>query len=253
MPPPFGFPRHRAIVGITVLLVLALLATWQVSKSRTFQVAGDIVARVETTQPKVALTFDDGPSRKALQTLLPILASRQVKATFFVVGAELERHPALAQELIAAGHELGNHSFSHQRMIFKSKAFIAEEIERTDALIRQAGAPNEILFRPPYGIKGWTLPHYLADSHRPTIMWDVEPDSKRNQTHSSQAIVDTTLAQTRPGSIILLHVMYPRRRTSLEAVAPIIDSLQRQGYQFVTVSELLRLAPTPKAEPPPNP
>lgn len=241
-------PRRHLWLRTLAILIIALsgaAASWKLAKSRTFQTAGDLIARIETDQRKVALTFDDGPTPQAIEALLPILAERNIKATFFVTGAEVRRRPALAKQLIAAGHELGNHSYSHQRMIFKSRAFISEEVERTDALLRQAGATGDILFRPPYGAKGWTLPHYLADTKRRTIMWDVEPDSRSEDTRSSEAITQTTLANTQPGSIILLHVMYPSRQTSLAAVPAIIDGLTQRGYTFVTVSELLALAANP--------
>ncbi|AVP97029.1 polysaccharide deacetylase [Ahniella affigens] len=237
------------VLLLPLLLIMTTAAVWNLCKSRTFQVAGVLVARVETEAPMVALTFDDGPNANALAALLPILAAHGVQATFFVTGAELERHPELGQQLLAAGHELGNHSFSHQRMVFKSAAFVENEIERTDALIRAAGAEGEILFRPPYGAKGITLPRYLERTGRRTIMWDVEPDSKRGKTATSERITETTLAETRPGSIILLHVMYPSRQASLAAVPRIIEGLKARGYNFVTVSALLDSTSPTKAQP----
>lgn len=227
------------VLLLPLFLIMTTAAVWNLCKSRTFQIAGILIPRVETEAPRVALTFDDGPNTKALASLLPILAAHGVQATFFVTGAELERHPELGQQLLAAGHELGNHSYSHQRMVFKSASFVENEIERTDALIRAAGAEGEILFRPPYGAKGITLPRYLERTGRRTIMWDVEPDSKRGKTATFERIAETTLADTRPGSIILLHVMYPSRTASLAAVPLIIKGLKARGYQFATVSALL--------------
>ena len=88
-------------------------------------------------------------------------------------------------------------------------------------------------------MKGVGLPYYLANTGRRTIMWDVEPDSDAKVASSSAAIVSHVMTRARPGSIILLHVMYPSRRTSLEAVPGIVDGLRSQGYEFVTVSELV--------------
>lgn len=242
--------RWRRVLGLAAVLVFATLGlaalTWHYAKSRTHQLAGALVASVPTSQPLVALTFDDGPTPAALERLLPMLRERGARATFFVVGAALERHPELGAALLADGHELGNHSYSHQRMVLKSAAFIAEEIERTDALIRRAGQHGPILFRPPYGVKLLALPRYLEHTGRRTIMCSIEPDSDTTTAASSAAITAAVLAQAQPGSIILLHPMFRQRRPSLEAVPAIIDGLQARGLRLVTVSELLAASDDPR-------
>jgi chitin deacetylase len=124
-------------------------------------------------------------------------------------------------------------------MILKTPSFIRDEIERTDQLIRNTGYPGSIHFRPPYGKKFILLPYYLSRTHRKSIMWDVEPDSYAEIARDADKIVDHVLAQTRPGSIILLHVMYRSGGPSLNAVPKIIDGLKQQGYEFKTVSELV--------------
>lgn len=241
--------RWRRVLWTAAALAFATLGltalTWHYAKSRTHQLAGALVASVPTTQPLVALTFDDGPTPAAMETLLPMLRERGVRATFFVVGVELERHPALGAALLADGHELGNHSYTHQRMVLKSAAFIADEVERTDALIRRAGQQGEILFRPPYGVKLLGLPRYLERTGRRTVMWSIAPDSDPAIADSAAAITASVLAQVRPGAIILLHPMY-RRRASLEAVPAIIAGLQARGLRLVTVSELLAASDDPR-------
>ena len=222
------------IAGVFVGVVLIL---WQLSKARTFQTFGRLVHRVETEKKLVALTFDDGPTAEATRPLLDMLEKEQVRATFFVTGAELEKNMDRGIRIVAAGHELGNHSYSHIRMIWVTPSFVKEEIERTDALIREAGWQNEIHFRPPYGKKLFVLPYYLSSTGRTTVTWDVEPDSDTKATASE--IAGMAVAETRPGSIILLHVMYPNRVESYKAVPAIINRLKEQGYEFVTVSELL--------------
>lgn len=131
--------RVAIISGICAVLVLLVLVTWRLSNSRTFQLFGEIVPRVETSERVVALTFDDGPTPEATDQVLSVLRERGVKATFFVIGGALEQHPELGQRIAQEGHELGNHSYSHQGMIFKTPSFIREEIERTDQLIRNTG------------------------------------------------------------------------------------------------------------------
>jgi peptidoglycan/xylan/chitin deacetylase (PgdA/CDA1 family) len=124
-------------------------------------------------------------------------------------------------------------------MVGKPLAFVQKEIEATDALIRAAGYDGPIHFRSPYGKKLLVLPYYLWRSGRLNILWDVAPEGYREARADPQRMVDHVLAETRPGSIILLHVMAPSRRTSREALPDIIQGLKERGYRFVTVSELL--------------
>lgn len=225
---------------LVVLLVITLLAIlWQTSRSRTFQFFGEIVPRVSTTEKVVALTFDDGPSVGATDEILSILAAENVKATFFVIGGELEKNLAEGKKLVAAGHELGNHSYSHERMFFSSPATVKQEIESTDRLIRTAGYQGEIFFRPPYTKKLFTLPYYLSKTNRKTITFDVEPETYPEVATSADKITEYVLSKTQPGSIILLHVMYGSRNESRKSVKPIIEGLRAKGYSFKTVSELL--------------
>lgn len=222
-----------------IVVVVVLISTWTLAGSRSFQLFGTIVHRVETSDRVVALTFDDGPTPEATDSILDMLADAGVRATFFFTGSELAENSGLATRYLEAGHELGNHSFSHQRMVFKGRAFIASEIETTDSLLRAAGQRGPIHFRPPYGKKLVALPRYLSRTGRVTIMWDVEPDSYPEVASDRHAIVEHVRSRVRPGSIIILHVMYPGRGESLAAVPGIIDSLREEGFEFVTVSELL--------------
>ncbi|HEX8733842.1 MAG TPA: polysaccharide deacetylase family protein [Pyrinomonadaceae bacterium] len=223
-----------------VLLLGILYGLWEVSKSRTFQFFGEIVPRVETDQKLVALTFDDGPTPEHTGEILRILQEENVKATFFLTGGELKSHPEEGKKIVAAGHEIGNHTYSHARMLLVSSSFVKEEIERTDEMIRAAGYEKPAHFRPPYGKKLLTLPFYLSQTNRKSITWDVEPESFPEIAASTDEIVKHILANTRAGSIILLHVMYDRERKSLKAVKPVIEGLRAKGFQLVTVSELMK-------------
>ena len=224
---------------IAAILIIALIALRQVSRSRTFQIFGEIIPSVDTSQKVVALTFDDGPTPEATDQILSILSEMNVRATFFVTGAELEQNHEQGKKLVAAGHELGNHSYSHVRLFFVTPSFVKQEIERTDKLIREAGYRGDIHFRPPYGKKLFILPYYLWRHGRKSITWDVEPDSYPEIAADQNKIVEHVLANTRPGSIIILHVMYPNRRESMKSVKMIVEGLRAEGYEFKTVSELL--------------
>jgi len=227
----------KAVLVIVVAVVAATTAAYKVSNSRTFQFFGEIVPRVNTRQKVVALTFDDGPIPGVTEEVLSILNEAGVKATFFVIGVNLERNPEEGRKIFTAGHELGNHTYSHKRMVLKTPSFIESEIERTDQLIRQAGYQSAIHFRPPYGKKLILLPYFLARTSRKTITWDVEPDSYPEIAADSNKIVAHVMEKTKPGSIILLHVM--GRSESLKAVKGVIAGLKGQGYSFKTVSEML--------------
>ena len=232
---------RRAAILCLVLMPLVAWSAWRISNSRRFQLFGEMVPRVETSAPVVALTFDDGPAPGYAQGILDILRAEGVKATFFVTGAAVEQNMAEARQLVAERHELGNHSYSHKRLIGRSYAFVRNEIERTDQLIRAAGYQGEIHFRPPYGKRLVVLPYYLTVTDRTTIFMDVEPESYREIAGDGEEIVRHVLEEVRPGSIVLLHVMHERRAETMGAVPAIIQGLRTRGYRFVTISELLAL------------
>jgi peptidoglycan/xylan/chitin deacetylase (PgdA/CDA1 family) len=240
-----GPARHpsRFLLRLGILAVAsALLVTWsawKLSNARTVQLFGGIVPRVETNEPVVALTFDDGPTAEHTDEVLAILREHNVKATFFLIGRKMEGSPAETRRIVAEGHEVGNHSLTHPRMILKPLSFVRGEIEATDALIRAAGYEGPIHFRSPYGKKLLVLPFYLWRSSRLNIFWDVAPEGDRAIRADPARIVEYVVAKTRPGSIILLHVMPRSRRTSREALPGILQGLKDRGYRFVTVSELL--------------
>jgi peptidoglycan-N-acetylglucosamine deacetylase len=227
------------IIFIVIILLLGIsYVLFNLSKSRTFQFFGGLVNQVDTSEKVVALTFDDGP---AIHTdeILTILKAENVKGTFFLTGNEIEKYPNDAKRIAEEGHEIGNHSYSHQRMVLKSPSFIKEEIEKTDKLIRQIGYKGEIHFRPPFGKKLFVLPYYLDKHDRKSIVWSIEPETYPEVAADSTKIAEHVIDNIEPGSIILLHVMYESRRESLHSVKEMITSLKEQGYKLVTVSELL--------------
>ena len=234
--------KKYVLIALLAALALLIFGSYMLSRSRTFQLFGEIIPRVNTSQKIIALTFDDGPTPEVIDEILGSLRERNTKATFFVTGAELESNPELGRRVVSEGHELGNHSYSHKTMVLKTPSFIREEIERTDQLIRSSGYQGPIHFRPPYSKKLLLLPWYLSKTNRKTIMCDIEPDSYEEVAADADRIVEHVLARARPGSIILLHVWYKSRATSLKAVPAIIDGLRQKGYEFKTVSELISSA-----------
>ncbi|URT68746.1 polysaccharide deacetylase family protein [Cytobacillus firmus] len=228
----------KIILWIILLLGIAFLL-FEVSKSRNFQFFGGLVNKAETEDKVAAMTFDDGPGVNT-DEILTILREEDVKATFYLTGKEIEQHMEDAKKIVGEGHEIGNHSYSHSRMVLKSPTFIKEEIEKTDDLIRQTGYEGEIHFRPPYGKKLFLLPYYLSKQERKTVLWNIEPESFPDIEGDADKITEYVAENIEPGSIILLHVMYESREESLKSVKKIIASLKEQGYQMTTVSDLLK-------------
>ncbi len=229
----------KKIIIVFTFLLLLLYGLWELHKSRNYQVFGQLVSSFDTQELVIALTFDDGPSALYTDSVLAILREHGVKATFFVTGSETDTNLTFAKKIVEDGHELGNHSYSHFRMVLKSPKTIRNEIERTDLAIRSAGYNGPINFRPPFGKKLFLLPWYLSKHDRTTIMWDLEPESYSEIAISSDKIVSYVIENVKPGSILLLHVMYASGEESRKALPLIIDQLQKIGYQFKTVSELL--------------
>lgn len=230
--------RKIIMIGIGILLVFILLfGTYKLMNARTYQLFGGLTEQVETEQKVVALTFDDGPT-KNVERILPILAKYNAKATFFLIGNEMEKYPEESQKIVKAGHQVGNHTFSHKRMVFKTPSFIKAEIEKTDQLIQKAGYMDEIDFRPPNGKKLVGLPYFLNKHNRDTIMWNLEPDSYYTSASDKVKYVKDNI---KPGSIILMHPMYDDSGEELNALEGILQTLSDEGYSFITVNELQNL------------
>ena len=226
---------RRALV-VVVLVGAASVGLREVVNSSTFQLFGDYVASVDTDEKVVALTFDDGPHPQYTLTVLDILDRHNIKATFFMMGRNVERFPAVAREVLARGHEVGNHSYSHPKLIFMWPSEVRDEIERTDALLRGIGVSGQIHFRPPHASKFIVLPYVLKQMGKLSVMGDVDPEEWKRRP--AAVMTDSILRQTRPGSIIGLHdVMGVETIKTLEAIVP---ALVARGYRFERVSEFVR-------------
>lgn len=227
--------KKLMFIGIGFIVIVLLFAgLFKVTKLRTFQFFGGLTYHAETEEKVIALTFDDGPTENVDQ-LLPLLDKYKAKATFFLIGRDIEKHPGEAKKLVEAGHQIGNHTYSHERMVLKSPSFIKEEIEKTDGLIRKSGYKGEIDFRPPYGKKLIGLPYYLDKHNRETIMWTLEPETYYTKANNK---VKNVLDNIKPGSIILLHPMYDQTDGTLQVIEEMLQELTKEGYTFVTVDEL---------------
>ncbi|MCK1988666.1 polysaccharide deacetylase family protein [Lysinibacillus fusiformis] len=230
--------RKLAYSGIVIVVILAFtFSAYKLMNARKYQLFGNLTFQVETNDKVVALTFDDGPTKNT-DAILSLLDDYQVKATFFLIGKDIEGQPEEARKIAEAGHQIGNHTYSHKRMVLKSPAFIKHEIEKTDDLIADIGYTESIVVRPPYGKKLIGFPYYLNKHKRETITWNLEPDTFFTQADEKVRYVKENI---RPGSIILMHPMYDSTGNELQAIEKILQTLMDEGYTFVTIDELLTI------------
>lgn len=190
-------------------------------------------AEIPTESKYIALTFDDGPRRGTTDRLLDGLRERGASATFFLVGEEIAGREDLVERMQAEGHQIRNHTWSHVRLEGSSPEKLAGEVERTEAALEELLGDGGYWLRPPYGLITEGEEARIAV---PMVKWSVDPRDweSRNTAKVVQAVLDAA----EPNSIILLHDIYP---TSVEAALQVVDTLQAEGYWFVTVEELLAI------------
>lgn len=196
-------------------------------------------------EPKIALTFDDGPNEPYTSEILDILKKYNVKATFFVLGKNVEFYPSIMKRIVKEGHVIGNHTYSHPYLLLKSKTQIKYQIKRTEQNIMQITGVKPYLFRSPYGVDNKWI--YLAAKQMGyvTIEWSVTGKNGGKEIQPEK-IVNDVLKGTENGSIILLHdgdrlIRHADRSHIVKALPFIIESLQKKGYEFVTVPKLIGL------------
>lgn len=190
--------------------------------------------RAEAAVKYAALTFDDGPSGRFTRRLLDGLKERDAKATFFLCGYRIETYPREARRIAEEGHEIGNHGYSHDSMCPMTKAQVAREIEKTAALLPAGVTPAFV--RPPGGMCSDAVYGAAGDAGLAVVSWSVDPKDWR--IHDAAAVTRTVTGNVCDGDIILMHDMSD---SSVNAALAIVDALQKQGYRFVTLSQLAAL------------
>ncbi|MGB1580128.1 MAG: polysaccharide deacetylase family protein [Nevskiales bacterium] len=193
--------------------------------------------------PKVALSFDDGPDAAVTPQVLDALAEHQAKASFFVIGTHVEAQPELAQRIVAEGHELGNHSYAHSRLLnFRGEQGMRAEIEKAMGLLRAyQPVPWPPLYRPPVGLKNPPLAKVVQALGLKLVAWSLH--SRDTRTKDPQRIASRVLSKVKPGDILLMHDGHDlpggSRPATVEALRLILLGLQDRGLQVVRVSDLL--------------
>lgn len=220
-----GILRTAVLLCAAVLLCVPGIMDYQKSA-----VAAATESSMEDSK-KIALTFDDGPHPYYTEQLLDGLKERNVKVTFFVLGKHAEEYPDLVQRMNDEGHLIGNHTYSHIQLNKQNRDAFKEELVKTSELIESLTGQEVQYVRPPYGT--WDK-KFEEELNMFPVLWTIDPLDWSSSNVAG--IVQKVTAKAKENSIILMHDEY---KTTVTAVFQIIDELQEEGYEFVTVDELL--------------
>ena len=184
----------------------------------------------------VALTFDDGPHKTHTKEILDTLERYGARATFFIVGTNAERFPDIVKEAATRGHEIGNHTYSHPNMKGISHNELQSELSKNEDLLFSICGVRTTLFRPPCGEMSDTVSSIAEESGYKLVLWDI--DTRDWEHRSAEAIIKSVRENAKDGAVILMHDFIGGETHTPEALSEIIETLQKDGYEFVTVSEL---------------
>jgi peptidoglycan-N-acetylglucosamine deacetylase len=193
-------------------------------------------SNLHETDKKIALTFDDGPNPNTLQ-ILQVLKKFKVKATFFCIGKNIESHPEIFRQLLAEGHLVANHSYSHSPFIdFYRKERMIRELRDTDAVIERYSGKKPLFFRPPYGVTNPSIRRALEVTKHKVIGWNIR--SMDGVIKNRKIIFNRIVRRISPGAIVLLHDTKPETVSVLEQLLVIVAE---KKYEVVSLEELLNL------------
>lgn len=218
-----------------MILATALLINPTVAKAEDG--LADVYFSKENEKKQIALTFDDGPHYKYTGEILDILAEYDIKATFFVIGKLAELHPELVIRELSEGHEVAGHTWSHPHLVGISEEALISEINSTEELLFEIAEYRPRLFRPPEGKCGEIVRKVAGKLDYEVVLWTV--DTKDWAHTPSDKIVECVMNNTKSGSIILCHDFIGTNSPTPDALRVFIPKLLAEGYEFVTVSELL--------------
>lgn len=230
--------RWGYVVQFFCLLVFLGMSPFLIKMDgrKTMSVSSDSVRSQNVSdevKPVVALTFDDGPNASSTPILLDGLRERKVRATFFLIGENVEKdeNEKIVKRMYEEGHLIGNHTYTHCNLSKLETGEAKKELEQTDTVIEKITGKQPVFVRAPYG----ELPvDGEQDLNRIYIGWTVDPLDW--MTEDAGAVVKTVVEEINPGDVILLHDCYP---SSVQAAIRIVDLLQGKGYEFVTVDHLI--------------
>lgn len=193
------------------------------------------ITRIPTDQPLVAMTFDDGPHQTLTPQLLDMLAARNIRATFYLIGRRVALYPELTRRIAAEGHEIGNHTWNHPRLTSLGNDGLLRELDRTTVVINETVGRPPVTMRPPYGLLSMRQRNLIYEARQlPTILWSVDPEDWRRP--GSSVVANRIVSRSHSGAVILAHdIIGP----TVRAMPAALDGLIARGYRFTTVSELM--------------
>lgn len=219
--------RGRLIKTGVLLTIALVLCITSATTNRVSAVAADYME----DSKKIAITFDDGPHPYYTEQLLDGLKERGVKATFFVTGMHVEQYPEVIRRMSSEGHLIGNHTYSHIQLSNRNSDAFKQELIQTNEVIEEVTGQEVQYVRPPYGT--WDK-KFEKELNMFPVLWTIDPLDWCSS--SSDGITRKVLTKAKENSIILMHDSYP---STVTAALSIVDELQKQGYEFVTVDEIL--------------
>jgi len=232
---------------LSALLIIAALGLafglwfWWACATPSSTFFRPVLVRGPREGKRVCLTFDDGPSAEFTGQILDILREHEVPATFFVCGENVEKNPDVLRRIVAEGHAVGNHTFSHPFMFFKSRQRMADEIDRTQSTIERVIGFRPNIFRPPFGSRWFGLVPTLSERGMRLVQWSSTGyDWKKN----APGITKCVLRELSPGDIILLHdgretrpANEIDRSPTVQALPDIIAGARQNGYDFARIED----------------
>jgi peptidoglycan/xylan/chitin deacetylase (PgdA/CDA1 family) len=205
------------------------------SKPETAKAARiEFIRRGPTEGNRVALTFDDGPTPGVTNRILDELKQRKLHATFFMIGQRIAAEPDLARRVLAEGHEIASHSFTHPNLTALPDAQVEAEIQETQDVMSELLNHRARWFRPPFGALRQSQAGLLEKRDMGIVMWSVDPSDWSQP--GTEKIIGTILRETTAGSIILCHDTHQQ---TADSVGAICDGLMERGFSFATLSELM--------------
>lgn len=217
----------------TALVGQKAIAGQQTKLVKTYALRDDILIHGNQNLKEVALTFDDGPRPEIVREVLNVLGKYRARSTFFVVGSQVEKHPAIVRRMMNEGHEVANHTHSHPRLDGLNEEQIRTELAHCDHAVFEATGARTNLFRPPGMRYDDTVLRAAQSLGYVTIHWNVAAQDFKAQPPSE--ITRKVLESVQPGSVILLH----NHPDTLAALPEILEELTARGYRFLTVSQML--------------
>jgi peptidoglycan/xylan/chitin deacetylase (PgdA/CDA1 family) len=228
----------KTLVGILVFdMIMGMLCLWAGGKRQdttapaSQEVSTGKIAEEEDVAKKIALTFDDGPHPRYTEQLLDGLKERNVVATFFVTGENAQNYPNIIRREQEEGHLIGNHTYSHIQLTSGNRETFREELVKTNEILENITGEKVSFVRPPYG--SWDK-SFEKELNMFPVLWNIDPLDWCS--HNAECIAAKVVEKAGDGDIILMHDYYD---TSVTAALEVVDVLQKRGFQFVTVEEIL--------------